>query len=247
MTTIFQKFGQAIRRQDWMAVTTELLIVIVGIYVGLQADEWRVDREKRADVEKQLDRILTDARFVKKNIEELLLESNDDLARFQFAEKVFAGTTINDPADQNRFALALADSFRINEVDVVIPGLEQLIESGEIRIIGNDRLESALLEFVNYRRRQGNVVEHVRHLVRSQAEVIMAGTSYSVSELQEEIPDGARIRFEYDLDELRNNTPFRRAMGNLMILHVYLRVRWVGYEERISEMIEALELRHDAA
>jgi hypothetical protein len=242
---ILKKVGQALRNQDWTAVTIELLILIVGIYVGLQADEWRVDGEKRADVERQLDRILSDARFVEQSIDDLLLESNDDLARFHFAEQMLTGTVVDQLSDQERFALAVADSFRMNEVDVVIPELEHLIESGEIRVIRNDKLEAALLDFINYHRRQGSVVEHVRHLVRSQAEVIMASTTYSITELHESTPAGAETRLEYDLDELRNNTQFRRAMGNLMILNLYLRLRWVGYGERISKMIEALELRHD--
>ena len=242
---ILKKVGEALRNQDWTTVTIELLILIVGIYVGLQVDEWRVDREKRADVEQQLDRILSDARFVKHSVDDLLLESNDDLARFHFAEQVLAGTAIDDLADQERFSFAVADSFRINEVEVVIPGLEHLIATGEIRAIRNDELETALLNFVNYHRRHGSVVEHVRQLVRIQAEVIMASTTYSITELQESKPSGAETRVEYDLDELRNNVQFRRAMGNLMILHVYLRVRLVGYGERIAEMIEELELRHN--
>jgi hypothetical protein len=36
---------QAIRRQDWTAVVIELVVVIIGVFIGLQASNWNEDRE----------------------------------------------------------------------------------------------------------------------------------------------------------------------------------------------------------
>ncbi|MBU6199548.1 MAG: hypothetical protein KGP08_07815, partial [Xanthomonadaceae bacterium] len=33
------------RRQDWMAVTIELVIVILGVFIGMQVSNWNEDRE----------------------------------------------------------------------------------------------------------------------------------------------------------------------------------------------------------
>lgn len=48
---IWQRLAAAIRRQDWAVVITEFLIVVAGIFVGLQVDRWNEqrNREERGD------------------------------------------------------------------------------------------------------------------------------------------------------------------------------------------------------
>lgn len=44
---IIQKLVSAIRRQDWFQVLVEVLIVIVGIFLGLQVQAWYEARAER--------------------------------------------------------------------------------------------------------------------------------------------------------------------------------------------------------
>ena len=40
------RFIAHLRRQDWTAVAIELVVVIVGVFIGVQASNWNEDREK---------------------------------------------------------------------------------------------------------------------------------------------------------------------------------------------------------
>ncbi len=240
---ILRRIAEAIRKMDWVVVTIELLVVIVGIYLGLQVDEWSKERDKRADIDQQLERILTDAQFIQQNLGDIINSIDADLRRFEFALNVLNGQNPENQDELSRFEFAIVDSYRMDEVDVVIPGLELLIESGDIRAVGNAELEKSLIEFVNYRRRQSNVVDHVRVAFRDQATAIMSHTSHSLERLVPDKPWGAETSLDYDLAELRNSAQFRRAMGNLLRLHVYLRMRLLGYKDRIDTVVSALENR----
>lgn len=44
---ILRRFAQSIRRQDWFAVAIEFVIVVAGIFVGLQVTEWNERRQLR--------------------------------------------------------------------------------------------------------------------------------------------------------------------------------------------------------
>lgn len=44
---IFRRFAANLRRQDWTAVAVELLIVILGVFIGLQVDNWNQARQER--------------------------------------------------------------------------------------------------------------------------------------------------------------------------------------------------------
>ena len=41
---ILRKLAASLRAQDWFTVVLEILIVVVGIFIGLQVDEWNKGR-----------------------------------------------------------------------------------------------------------------------------------------------------------------------------------------------------------
>jgi len=42
---ILNRIANAIRKQDWFTVLLEFVIVVFGIFVGLQATEWEQERQ----------------------------------------------------------------------------------------------------------------------------------------------------------------------------------------------------------
>lgn len=57
---IIRRFSEHIRRQDWFALLMDLLIVVVGIYLGLQVDAWNTARLERVTEREYLGRLLAD-------------------------------------------------------------------------------------------------------------------------------------------------------------------------------------------
>ncbi|HEV7490046.1 MAG TPA: hypothetical protein VGO25_04525, partial [Rhodanobacteraceae bacterium] len=47
---ILRRFTAGMKRQDWSAVAIELIVVIAGVFIGLQASNWNqeVENDKRA-------------------------------------------------------------------------------------------------------------------------------------------------------------------------------------------------------
>ncbi|MEO6154211.1 MAG: hypothetical protein ABIP16_00600 [Thermomonas sp.] len=59
---IFRRFACSLRRQDWAAVAVELVVVIVGVYIGLQASNWNEDRQTDAKAADFAERLRSDLR-----------------------------------------------------------------------------------------------------------------------------------------------------------------------------------------
>lgn len=60
---IIRRIAVAIRRQDWAVVLIELLVLIVGIYIGLQVDNWNETRVAHANAKSYYARLVEDLRF----------------------------------------------------------------------------------------------------------------------------------------------------------------------------------------
>lgn len=89
---ILQKLTKAIRRQDWFQVVIEILIVIVGIFLGLQVQNWYEEQDERNREEFYLTQIHQE---LGQNIEVL----DDAIKAYRSNQEmgVFLSQTINDP------------------------------------------------------------------------------------------------------------------------------------------------------
>ena len=57
---ILRRLAEALRRQDWLTVAVEFLIVVAGIFVGLQVSDWNEQRKAREEELVYLERLLQD-------------------------------------------------------------------------------------------------------------------------------------------------------------------------------------------
>lgn len=57
---ILGKLDDAIRRQDWFMVVLKILIVVIGLFVGLQLDGWNEVRKDRLTEKNYLERLYRD-------------------------------------------------------------------------------------------------------------------------------------------------------------------------------------------
>ncbi len=60
---ILRRIADALRRQDWTQVIIELIIVIVGIFLGLQVDDWNTERQNKIEGNEYLSRLYQDLEY----------------------------------------------------------------------------------------------------------------------------------------------------------------------------------------
>lgn len=54
----FRKLRLHLKRQDWLAITIDLLIVIIGVLLAMQASDWNQDRKDRNFEKQMVERII---------------------------------------------------------------------------------------------------------------------------------------------------------------------------------------------
>ncbi len=58
---ILRRLSKSIRKQDWFAVLIEFVVVVVGIFAGLQANDWAQERQDRRQEQAALERLFLEA------------------------------------------------------------------------------------------------------------------------------------------------------------------------------------------
>ncbi len=239
---ILRKLADAIREQSWSTVILEILIVVVGIFIGLQVDGWNEGRKKQQDIEVQLLRIAADAAVLLAETDRLIVNFDNRIARAQIALEVLDGTPLIE-ANTLAFERALEESFQLNEVEIDLPGLDILMNTGDIDQVADANARDALLALTNEWRRRKTVIGHVRTLLDIVNRDIFRGISYDIVGLDADGSDGAEFKIRYDLDRLRADLELRAALSNAARMQGYGRSQTVFAREDFQAVIDSLEQR----
>ena len=51
---MYKRVAARLRAQDWLAITIEIGIVIVGVFIGTQVSNWNQDRLEKRETQRML-------------------------------------------------------------------------------------------------------------------------------------------------------------------------------------------------
>lgn len=143
---ILQKLASAIRRQDWFQITIEVLIVIVGIFLGLQVQAWYEGRAERQLELAYIERLLEDAD------NSILVQQNtlDDMAerieKFQRLLNMLEDNLISDD-NLDEFSTIYLETFGWRAIQYYQETMNELISSGTLSVISSNEFRTKLSRF----------------------------------------------------------------------------------------------------
>jgi len=139
---ILRRLADAIRQQNWFTVVLEVLIVVAGIFIGLQVDDWNNFRRDRGDEQHYLNRLHDEILNAEKLSARLLDRRIERQASvFDLLDAVFVGIE-SSLTDSQCYAIGSLHYFNI-----VVSGLsaaEELTASGRMDILQDKELRAAL-------------------------------------------------------------------------------------------------------
>jgi hypothetical protein len=144
---ILKRVSQAIRRQDWLAVLLEFIILIVGIFMGLQATSWNEERQVEVSRMETLN-LLQEETIA--NLERINLRNRyyeERIAQLAVVADAVASGQL-DPGDEAAFERGLAQIQFFAPVAIRDAAFVALQESGAIAELNDKAL---LIELADYR------------------------------------------------------------------------------------------------
>jgi hypothetical protein len=147
---ILRRISEGIRKQDWFVVTVEIITVVVGIFIGLQVDDWNQTRKDMADEKNFLGRIheeLLTSLDVRGFIRDQRLEDWEILPHLLF-------DIFEDPERESlteRECLAIQRSSILTANLAEMPSFSALLATGRMSIIRDEALKTALIRFEQHR------------------------------------------------------------------------------------------------
>ena len=142
---ILRRISESIRRQDWFTVLLEIVIVVIGVFIGIEVANWNDARKDAIEQAAILDRLADDFSALEPTVRELV-EFNRTTYQGT-ADVIVALRRENPPADDAAFRFALARANWVQSLPQVAPTYEQLVNSGALSDIEDTALRNALTQY----------------------------------------------------------------------------------------------------
>jgi len=238
---ILRRVAEAIKSQNWFIVFIELLVLVVGIFIGLQVDDWSQSRKDRVEERLYLEELLED------------FESNSTLLRFTISkleELIPAMTALLEQSamDTPDWSIGeLNDAFRnIHYMPTFIPverAFANLTGSGDLKLIRNRDLKNALAQYIS----TSKIVELVQNT--HEMELVQTFQPYVIEHMDFQAVFYQRVKDfplplavdESRLIEVLDTREFRNILTQKWTICTDLLDQHRGMQVRTSEVIQILE------
>ncbi|QDP18555.1 hypothetical protein [Sphingomonas xanthus] len=138
---IFRRMTENLRRQNWTSVAIEVAIVIVGVFMGIQAANWNQSRQERQQTEQLLSQLETELTTFYGFLDELD-EYYATTARY--AAKADAAWRGDPSVTDREFVIAAYQASQVNAAGNNSAVWAQIFGAQDLRNIANVKVRSNL-------------------------------------------------------------------------------------------------------
>ncbi len=240
---ILQKLASALRRQDWFQVMIEVLIVIVGIFLGLQVQAWNEQRVERIEEIEYLTRLHDD--FTESittndfNIQNAANQWEDGKKVIEMLDRC----ELPD-ADRDLFARGYHGAGKFLPIILNTTTIDELNSTGKYQIIQNVALRKEMSEHLQEVDRLSNIFRMVNDNIVPHTNIVEKYVSYNIHERDPRLPDPPVTwdSLVIDFDGVCKSDEFKKSYS-----HIFLYVNGVfsiGHptmdkQREIVKMLEA--------
>jgi len=198
------KLGRDVAGQEWSAVAVELLVLVLGIFFGLQADSWYEGLKERERERDHLEQLYEDFGHNAALLEQVANHHAKLEEELMFAIGVLKRGAVL-PDEYERFKWAILTMYQYPESGITTGGYDTLIASGDLSIISDPGLRSRMVRVHAGAKLEYRMIEIHASGGRDGAGIRDAG--YSIPH-----PSGRGIEWQVDFDVLAAD---RHSLGNL--------------------------------
>jgi len=143
---ILRSVTEHVKAQNWTAIAIDFVIVVLGVFIGIQLGNWNEDRETRERASVFSERLTEDLRY-EAWAYEYLLEYNKDVRRS--ARAALDSLSGEAPLSDEQFLVSVYRATQYKYHDRGRATYDELLSTGEIGLIRDETLRTTAISLFN--------------------------------------------------------------------------------------------------
>ena len=230
---ILRRIIDAFRQQDWFTVLVEIMIVVMGVFLGLQVNNWNEARQDRAREALYLERLHADVETALATT----LQLGDRVARrVAEADRVSDAVYGRDRSATELDAQSCESIARLHIFYVegyALPTLEELIASGRFDLIRDQRLLQVLSDYLSFVRALSSRAEAV-----SERAPILPQQFPNAIAMRSSVSDGVRTpEYQCNLTAMQTDPGFLNAFTEVRQRASFFQATFLAPERSLVDRV----------
>jgi len=227
---LLRRVIEHVKAQNWTAVALDFVIVVVGVFIGIQVSNWNEARQEEEQTERYLGRLADDLTSMQAQIR----------TEAAFAEQLHEGAILAlnslracrfDPADEEKINLTFQAYQTAPAPYIYRATFDEMMSSGAFASLPNEQLKTRIASLYSSLDRFAAIVGYLRRDLSAAGQILWARIDFGYEEL-----DGRQSHTaDYDLAEFCDDRLFRNAIWELADTHR----DWINFAESILEQVDA--------
>ena len=143
---ILHRVIQHVRNQEWTAIGIDLIIVVVGVYIGIQAQAWNAEGEDRAAERQHLSSLHDQLVDLIENNDNRVVAGEDRVDALREVAENFEEISKHSELDVRHCRAIGASHIYVGQI-VVPSTIEELISTGRLQLIRNSEMRLAIVSY----------------------------------------------------------------------------------------------------
>ncbi len=259
---ILQRLATSIRRQDWFTVLIETLIVVLGVFLGIQLGNWNEARNDRAREQEYYVQILKDLRS---GVEMAQITFNT--ARIFDEHGDYLDAALEDPSfeieEPDYFVLSVARAGYVRFPVINRHTINELESIGGLTLLSDRQVKNAILDYYDFASNssQWNELLRAQQLIYKNAHIgllsreVEREIATKISTFEGDLAPWEQLKADFGpeglgvdvrtaeeiLQEARMRPDFPGALATMEVVHSRLELRAALIEERAEALIAIIE------
>lgn len=212
---ILARISQHLRRQDWTAIAIEFVILVVGVFIGLQVNEWNETRRDRAREYEYLVRIHADLHATLERSGPASSAAEWNVRRLASQAIVLEALRTGSlaSADREAFDEGLLLFGFVGSIDVRWSAVEELKSTGSMALVRDTALRDMIGQTDAYILRKAGISETFTGAINGYR--LQVGPRFAVEEFSDWKGEDRGVALRYDLGTLASDAAFTNALTQI--------------------------------
>lgn len=143
---LLRRIMQHVSDQNWFAVALDLMIVVVGVFLGFQVTEWNAERRDRSEESEIISRLHQEIEALGENRWDWAAERRMTRQNLLSASSKLFGDELAELAPAE--CRAIAQSHVFNSPTLILPVIAELESTGDLDLIRNQNVRLAVTNYL---------------------------------------------------------------------------------------------------
>ena len=161
---ILRRITKHVREQNWTAIAIDFVIVVVGVFMGIQLGNWNEQRGASAREAAFRERLIEDLTANRERLAPFMARRERRMVIIERVEEMYFGDAELRPLNENE-CTHLADGYILTLPPIEIPSITEAFTSGQIDLISDRELARALIAVKQSEDRTRNSVAGISEAV----------------------------------------------------------------------------------